>query len=40
MPLMLAWYFQKYEGRLRQNVLEKGQWRDTLLYALLESDPR
>ena len=30
----------QYEGRLRQNVLEKGQWRDTLLYAVLESDPR
>ena len=30
----------KYEGHLRQNVFEKGRWRDTLLYAILESDPR
>ena len=30
----------KYEGRMRQNLFEKGQWRDTLLYAILESDSR
>ena len=30
----------QYEGRLRQNLFEKGHWRDTLLYAVLESDPR
>jgi RimJ/RimL family protein N-acetyltransferase len=30
----------KYEGHLRQNLFEKGHWRDTLLYAILECDPR
>jgi RimJ/RimL family protein N-acetyltransferase len=30
----------KYEGLMRQNAFEKGRWRDTLLYALLETDPR
>jgi ribosomal-protein-alanine N-acetyltransferase len=30
----------KYEGKLRENALERGRWRDTLLYAILETDPR
>jgi len=30
----------QYEGRLRQNIFERGRWRDTLLYAMLESDAR
>ena len=30
----------QYEGRKRQDVLVKGRWRDTLLYAILEGDPR
>jgi RimJ/RimL family protein N-acetyltransferase len=30
----------KYEGLMRQKVFEKGRWRDTLLYATLETDPR
>lgn len=28
------------EGHLRQNVLVRGVWRDSLLYAILEGDPR
>ena len=30
----------QYEGRMRQNAFEKGRWRDTLLHAILETDPR
>jgi RimJ/RimL family protein N-acetyltransferase len=30
----------QYEGRKRQNELVKGRWRDTVMYAILESDPR
>jgi RimJ/RimL family protein N-acetyltransferase len=30
----------QYEGRMRQNIFEKGRWRDTLVYAILETDPR
>ena len=29
-----------YEGRKRQNAFEKGRWRDTVMYAILEDDPR
>jgi len=29
-----------YEGRKRQNAFEKGRWRDTVMYAMLEDDPR
>ncbi|MBC7807402.1 MAG: GNAT family N-acetyltransferase [Akkermansiaceae bacterium] len=28
----------RYEGRLRQNNWEKGRWRDTTIYALLEHE--
>jgi RimJ/RimL family protein N-acetyltransferase len=27
------------EGRLRENVLKDGEWRDSYLYALIEGDP-
>ncbi len=30
----------KREGLLRKNVFQKGAWRDSYLYAILESDPR
>ncbi len=30
----------KREGLLRQNVFQKGAWRDSYLYAILESDRR
>ena len=30
----------KYEGLMRQNMYVKGCWRDTLLYAMLETDTR
>ena len=30
----------QYEGHLRQNIFEKGRWRDTFVYAILETDPR
>ena len=29
-----------YEGRIRHHLLQRGHWRDSLLYATLESDPR
>jgi RimJ/RimL family protein N-acetyltransferase len=29
-----------YEGRLRHHLVQKGRWRDSLLYAILECDPR
>jgi ribosomal-protein-alanine N-acetyltransferase len=30
----------RYEGRKRENAFEKGRWRDTVMYAILEDDPR
>jgi ribosomal-protein-alanine N-acetyltransferase len=30
----------RYEGRIRHHLFQKGQWRDSLLYAVLECDPR